>query len=480
MEVMIEKGKPNGFLLTEGGGTCLCHAGLHLNMKKLFSLVSIFPLIFFHATLRGGTEAEDNAWTEAAAAVSRPLAGDSDLDELIRAVGSRRVVLLGEASHGTHEFYHWRDKISRRLIAEKGFSFIAVEGDWAALSVLNRYVKHRPGAPADAETGLGKLDRWPEWMWANRETVRLLEWLREHNRSLDPGDRVGFHGMDVYDPWRSMDRVLDYLDTVNPEAAASARGHYREWARYRDDGHRYARAVDAYLPSAEEGAARVVALVRELRAGEGGEADRFDALQNAKVVQNAERHFRKMAAGGAASWNARVDHMKQTVTRLREYHGPDAKGIVWAHNTHIGDARATSMAGAGQRNMGQLARVRWGEDDVFAVGFGTGAAEVMAGRSWGAPPEIMRVPEPLPGSVEDLLGRLGGEARWLRFDAESRDGILAAPRPHRAIGVVYQPEHDHRANHVPTSLARRYDAFLFFPTTRALDPLEEVKRRMRR
>jgi erythromycin esterase-like protein len=403
--------------------------------------------------------------------MAHPFEGPDDLDPLLERIGDARYVLLGEASHGTSEYYISRARITQRLIEEKGFSFVAVEGDWPDCYRVNRYVKSYPDSGTDAPAVLRAFERWPTWMWANWEIVALAEWLRRHNAELAEDRQAGFYGLDVYSLWESLDAVLDYLERIDPDAAAAARRAYRCFEPFGEDIQEYARATALVPYSCEP---EVVALLSELRRNASGyrEDSRegyFNAEQNALVMRNAERYYRTMIRGGATSWNVRDRHMAETLDRLMRHHGPDAKAIVWEHNTHIGDARATDMAGAGMVNVGQLVRESHAGEGVVLVGFGSHRGSVIAGREWGAPMERMTVPPARMGSWEDLLHRTGESNKLLLFDGRSER--LRGPRGHRAIGVVYHPGAERTGNYVPTVLPYRYDAFIYLDATRALHPL---------
>jgi erythromycin esterase-like protein len=405
----------------------------------------------------------------------------SDLDPLLEAIGDARFVLLGEATHGTSEFYTWRAAISRRLIEEKGFSFLAVEGDWPDCYQVNRYVKWLSDAGASAEEVLHAFARWPTWMWANQEVVELTELLRSHNRDVPDSERVGFYGLDVYSLWESMAAVVEYLEKVDPAAAHAARRAYSCFDPYYDDAQAYAQAT-ALVPTLceDETIAMLHALrtrAREFR--QDGRDSYFSAEQNALTARNAERYYRAMVRGGASSWNVRDTHMVETLDRLMTHHGPRSKAIVWEHNTHIGDARFTSMAGHGMVNVGQLVRQAHGDgprdgDGVMIVGFGTHRGTVIAGEDWGAPMQRMPVPPARPGSWEDLAHTaLDGRDALFVFDGSDDGGVpgLDQPLDHRAVGVVYDPNTERWGNYVPTVIPRRYDAFIFVDQSRALDPL---------
>jgi erythromycin esterase-like protein len=406
-------------------------------------------------------------------AAARPLAGPGDLDPLLERIGDVRFVLLGEASHGTAEYYNWRARLSRRLIEEKGFSFIAVEGDWPDCYRVNRYVKALPDAGASAREVLHAFERWPTWMWANEEVVRLTEWLRRHNEGLAEGRQVGFYGLDVYSLWDSLYQVMGYLQRNHPEALPAARQAFRCFERYGEDVQEYARATVLVPTSCED---EVIGLLQELRRRaqefpDDGREALFMAEQNALVVKNAEAYYRAMVHGGPESWNIRDRHMTETLERLVQHHGPDARAIIWEHNTHIGDARFTDMADEGEVNVGQLVRERHGDEGVVLVGFSSHRGSVIAGREWEARMEVMDVPPARPGSWEDVLHQAGADDRLLIFSEMDATRELMRRRGHRAIGVVYQPEYEQYGNYVPTVLPGRYDALLYIDETHALHPL---------
>jgi len=405
--------------------------------------------------------------------LAHPLRGPDDLDVLLERIGDSRYVLLGEATHGTSDYYTWRMKLSQRLIEEKGFSFIGVEGDWPDCYRVNRYVKDYPEAGENAHDVLHAFERWPTWMWANEEIVALTEWLREYNNTLPAEKKVGFYGLDVYSLWDSLYQVIGYLRRVDPSALPAARRAYRCFEPYGEDVQEYARAT-VYVPKACED--EVIALLKQVQTNarrytaDGREAY-FQAEQNALVVKNAEAYYRAMVRGGPESWNIRDRHMTETLERLMRHHGPDARGIVWEHNTHIGDARFTDMAGDGMVNIGQLVREAHADEGVFLIGFGSYQGSVIAGMEWEAPMERMRVPPAREGSWEEVLHDLDAEDKLLLFEDDHASPALLRERGHRAIGVVYHPEYEQYGNYVPTVLPRRYDAFLYLDETEALHPL---------
>lgn len=435
------------------------------------SLVALLiaPLVMAHA-LPAHAAAEE-AIVAFLASHAVPLEQADDLDALLEGVGERRLVLLGESTHGTEEYYAWRAEISRRLIAEKDFDFVVVEGDWAALNRVNDFVKHRAGD--SAREVLKTLDRWPAWMWGNTAIEEFAEWLREHNADKDEPDRVGFFGMDVYGPWEAREALLAYTESAFPEEHDRVVAKLACYTAHGPDDMDYARAIARGAESCAEDLAALAALLDEWAEGlEGTDAKaHFRATQHAKVLRNAEAHLRLSVFDRAESWNRRARHMWATVQRLLDLHGEDSRGIVWAHNTHVGDARQMAMGQQGMVNIGHLSRQDLGEDSVFIVGFGTNAGAVNAGASWGAPMQIMRIPEAAPGSIDHILAQVDLPAYYLALDGEARahEG-LSAVRGHRAIGVSYNPL-DERGNYVPTIFPRRYDGFIFLQETQALTPV---------
>jgi erythromycin esterase len=401
---------------------------------------------------------------------SRELRSAGDLDPLLERIGDARVVMLGEATHGTSEYYTWRARLSQRLIREKGFSFIAVEGDWPDSYRVNRFVKGYPDSGERARDVLREFARWPTWMWANWEVAALAEWLRGFNRGRAAGEKVGFYGLDVYSLWESLEAIMGYLERTDPQTLDVARRAYACFEPYQEDVHAYAQAT-AFVPTSCED--EVADLLGEIRARATGYPEdheaRFSAEQNARAVVGAERYYRMMIRGSSESWNERDRHMMGTLESLLEQPGSQSKAIVWEHNTHIGDARATDMAGAGMVNTGQLARERYGEDGTVLVGFGSHRGSVMAGAFWGAPMERLPMPPARQGSWEDVFHEAGGRDLLLltdRLTDQAREW-----RGHRAIGVVYDPTRERYGNYVPTDLPRRYDAFIFLDETEALHPL---------
>ncbi|HWJ90293.1 MAG TPA: erythromycin esterase family protein [Flavisolibacter sp.] len=396
---------------------------------------------------------------------------EGDLDALIEDMNDRPVVMLGEASHGTHEFYTWRTAISKRLISEKGFRFIAVEGDWPDCYRINRYVKGYPDAGDNIRLVLAEFNRWPTWMWANWEIAALAEWMREYNKTVPAEKKVGFYGLDVYSLWDSMRAMLDYLEKEDPQAARTVKKAIQCFEPYREDEQAYAR----YSLNDHSCRDKVLALLKEIRMKaqflDGDREAGFNTEQNAVIAVNAEKYYRSMMSFDNESWNVRDTHMMETLDRLMKFHGPDAKGIVWEHNTHIGDARATDMKRAGMVNIGQLAREQYGINKVYLTGFATYRGSVIAADAWGSPMEELEVPEAREGSIEHQLHQESSEDRYLLFNTEDIQRKYEDSIRHRAIGVVYDPLREKFGNYVASILSSRYDALVFLDETRALHPL---------
>jgi erythromycin esterase-like protein len=395
----------------------------------------------------------------------------SDLDALLHDIGDRPVVMLGEASHGTHEYYTWRTAISRRLIQEKGFNFIAVEGDWPDCYKINRYVKGYKDAGSSIKDVLLNFDRWPTWMWANWEVAALAEWMREYNQTQPADKKIGFYGLDVYSLWDSMYEMMDYLQKEDPQTAQAVQKAIQCFEPFQEDEHAYAR----YSLTEHSCRDKVMALLKEIRSKaqflDGDREAGFSTEQNALIAVNAEKYYRAMMSFDNESWNVRDTHMMETLDRLLTFHGTGSKGIVWEHNTHIGDARATDMKRAGMVNIGQLAREQYGINQVYLAGFGSYRGSVIAGEVWGAPMKVMEVPEAREGSVEHQLHLESSQSRYLLFNTDDMREMYDSSIRHRAIGVVYNPHREKYGNYVPSVMANRYDAFIYLDETTALHPL---------
>ena len=401
--------------------------------------------------------------TKNAKAITHPLA----IHELAEKIAESRVVMLGEATHGTSEFYSYRAILSEILIREYGFKFVAVEGDWPDASRLRRYIQKGEGK--DARTVLKQIQRWPLWMWANEEAVSFAEVLRYH--------QCGFYGLDVYSLYESISEVMTYLKKINPLLAKQVGDRYDCLGRFEGNEISYTKSLLAGESGCEKEVVSSLEDLLKLRLeNEHGDGERlFDTQQNARVVMNAEKYYRTMLQGGADSWNVRDHHMQDTLEQLLEHHGPQSKAIVWAHNTHIGDYRATDMLSEGYVNLGGLARQRFGSKNVSLIGFGTYQGSVVAAHAWGSREEIMKIPQAHAGSLEDACHqaavRMGNNNYYLYFDDQLRQSALTSVLGHRAIGVVYNPIHENRSQYVPTIVTERYDAFIHIDRTQALQPI---------
>lgn len=407
--------------------------------------------------------------------LARPLAASADLEPLVGSIGDARFVAIGEASHGTHEYHHWRAELTRRLIVDRGFRWIGVEGDWPDCWRIDRWVRGLDHRHLDGAGVLASFERWPTWMWANREVAGFLDWLRAWNDRLPEADRVGFYGLDVYSLWDSLHEILDWLEDHRPAALSPALEAWQCFLPFHEDPQRAAWDTRLVPEDCEDEVVRLLVEVRRRARPTDRRDEEFDVLQNAEVVAAAEHYYRIMVRGDRESWNNRDVHMADTADRLAAHLGPDSKGVVWAHNTHVGDARATDMGPAGLVNIGELLRSRHGDEGVVLVGFASFGGTVVAADAWGDPDRVMSVPTARQPTHEWLLHQALGRPALLVF-GEARSGPwLSARLGHRAIGVVYEPEREH-GNFVPTVMGSRYDALLYCERTEALTPLHREGR----
>jgi len=400
-----------------------------------------------------------------------------NLDALLERIADSKVVLIGEASHGTSEFYRMRARITKELIKRKGFTCVAVEADWPDAARIDEYARDkRPHRKYD----WSPFARFPVWMWRNRDVADFIEWLRVHNAGVsDPAARVGFHGLDLYSMFMSMGAVLAYLDEVDPEAAKVARSRYGALTPWQRDPAAYGLAVLRGKYKSSESA--VVAMLRDMLEKRfqyaAGDGDRFfDAAQNARVVANAERYYRSMYYGSAESWNLRDSHMFDTLRSLLAFYGEDAKAVVWEHNSHVGDASATEMSARGEHNVGQLCREHFGKS-AYIIGFGTDRGTVSAAHNWDDPMEVMRVRPAHSMSYEGAFREAGVEAFLLHLRNPSRRAVrdeLMPSRLERAIGVIYRPETELLSHYFYSILPRQFDEYIWFTETSALVPLGEA------
>jgi erythromycin esterase len=394
----------------------------------------------------------------------------SDFNELIEKIKDKKIVMLGEASHGTQEFYQWRRFLSKELLSRHGFNFIAVEGDWPACERLNQYI-HRGSSQNVAQVMKG-FSRWPTWMWANTEVMKLMADLRDINTKLQ--NEIGFHGLDVYSLYESIDETINKLRSIDSGLAARAEALYSCFDPFKHDEHAYAHSLYRKSKGCEEEV--LLALSQILQSNLKNDHKYLDVIQNARIIKNAERYYRAMISFDEDSWNVRDRHMMETLDKLLEHYGSGSKAIIWAHNTHIGDYRATNMVNHGQINLGGLARQRYGEEDVALIGFTTFSGTVLASPHWDGSIELMPIPEAIAGSLEftlhEAVPALQAQNFYLDFSSVRKNSHLFKVLGHRAIGVVYHPEHEHRGNYVPTIPAKRYDGLVFFDETNALNPLD--------
>jgi erythromycin esterase-like protein len=401
---------------------------------------------------------------------------------LLDAIGDARLVLIGEASHGTHEFYRTRAELTRALISNKGFNLVAVEADWPDAYRVNRWVRHASDE-TDAEAALGDFTRFPRWMWRNRDVVEFIEWLHTHNASQPPSSRAGFYGLDLYSLHASVEAVLGYLGKVDPDGAARARYRYGCFEDFGEDPQAYGYAAKIGLSRSCEDDA--VAQLLELRRRAADYANRdgrvaadeyFFAEQNARLVRNAEEYYRAMFGGRVESWNLRDTHMMETLEALLAHvhqTSGHARAVIWAHNSHLGDARATYMGDIGELNLGQLVRQEHGSQ-AFLVGFTTHTGTVTATSEWDEPPRRKRVRPSMEGSYERLFHDAGIERFLLLLREGAIRQALGDARLERAIGVIYRPESERLSHYFHARLPEQFDAVLHLDQTTALEPLERT------
>jgi erythromycin esterase-like protein len=407
--------------------------------------------------------------------------GAGDYDRLLDLIDDVPIVMIGEASHGTHEFYRERARITRRLIEEKGFRAVAVEADWPDAYRVNRYL-HGATEDGDAEEALRGFRRFPTWMWRNAEVLDFVGWMREHNRRAGPGEEASFFGLDLYSLATSIAAVVAYLDRVDPAAAARARRRYGSFEQFGGE-QEYGRAVTFGVSESARRAVveQLVELCRSAetylrRDGIAAEDEQFYAEQNARVVVGAEEYYRAMFAAPTETWNLRDRHMAETLERLDAHlgrTGSPPKIVIWEHNSHVGDARMTEMGRRGEHNLGQLARERR-PNETFLIGFTTYTGTVTAASAWDAPAERKVVRPALPESHEALLHALGEPRFLLDLTTPGVVDELLPPRLERAIGVIYRPETERQSHYFTARLAAQFDAVIHIDETRAVEPLERT------
>ncbi len=400
----------------------------------------------------------------------------ADLAPLLDRIGDANIVLIGEASHGTSEFYRMRSRITRELITKKNFNFVAIEGDWPDAARIDHFVRHFDTLPSEWTA----FARFPTWMWRNNEVREFVDWLRIHNTEEHPDRRIAFYGLDLYSLYSSVRSILKYLDDVDPATAEIARSRYGCLTPWQADPATYGKAaLTGTYRSCEPD---VVRMLRELSGKQHDYArhdgERFlDAVQNARLVANAERYYRVMYYGSRESWNLRDSYMFETLKNLRDFHRPDNKAVVWAHNSHIGNAAATEMSNRGEYNIGQLCREEYG-DNVYSIGFGTDSGTVAAASNWDASMEIKTVRPALAGSYEKLFHETGLPGFMLglaEFQSGQPGQALMKPRLERAIGVIYRPETELASHYFHAVLPKQFDEYIWIDTTKAVQPFETAE-----
>jgi erythromycin esterase-like protein len=409
--------------------------------------------------------------------------GASDVaDEVLELVGDARFVLIGEASHGTHEFYKHRAEITKRLIAEKGFSAVAVEADFPDAYRVNRYVRGL-GEDKTADDALGAFTRFPLWMWRNRVVLEFVDWLKSHNIKLETDKQIGFYGLDLYSLHSSMAAVLDYLKKVDPEAEKIARNRYSCFDHFGEDAQSYGYAAnyDAHFSCEDEAVKQLVELQR--RSAEYANLDGFIARdeyffaeQNARLVKNAEEYYRAMYKGRVSSWNLRDRHMAETLHALAahlEAENLNAKIVVWAHNSHLGDARATEMGERNERNVGQLVRERY-KNEACLIGFTTHTGTVAAATNWDEPAQLKRVRPSHKDSYERIFHETELPQFFLNLRDEDMKELLRKPQLERAIGVIYRPATERLSHYFTAVLSEQFDGVIHFDETHAVEPLDKI------
>lgn len=402
---------------------------------------------------------------------SLPFSSVEDLDALIEEMSKHKIVMLGESSHGTKEFYKIRREISKKLIQNHGFNFIAVEGDWPDCNKLNDYVMNREKQDP-VEAVRSQFHRWPTWMWSNEEIPPLINWMKKNQLGA-------FYGLDVYSLFESLEEIKKHLDHVEPSAAMRIREAYRCFESYHFDEIAYAKSLLTLPRGCQKEVSETLRAMLRLRLQDTSlsKESLLSTKQNARIIANAENYYRAMISGSDESWNVRDMHMMDTLEGLIKFHGSDSKAIVWAHNTHIGDYHATDMADQGHINIGGLARERFGIENVFLMGFSTYEGEVTAGSAWGGEQKTMKLPKGKPGSYEDYFHQaalnLKTHQMAIRLNQLDKHSALHRRLGHRAVGVVYDPNHEARGNYVPTEMAKRYDGMIFVDKTTALKSLSD-------
>ena len=397
---------------------------------------------------------------------SIPLKNPVDLDELIKDIGDARFVLLGDSTHGTHEFYYWRSHISKRLISEKNFNIICVEGDWPDCYLVNRFVKSYPFSGRDSVDILSNFNRWPNWLWGNYEMVAFLDWLKNHNSNFSIHKRVGFYGLDLFSLWESLDFLADYLKERDPLSYASVLKVQTCFENFKNfEGVEYGRFVKDKFPVCSEPLEYLLSNIRKNMFNYNGdeEAD-FNAEQNALVSLNAERYFHVMFSKGESAWNIRDKHMFDTVTRLYNYHGPDSKFIIWAHNNHVGDARFYDFGKKGFLNLGECLQEHFSEEGVYKVGFSYYQGDILASDQWSGEMKKIKTAKAKLNSWEQICHKMaiGDFYFFTRNWPEVNKNVIQ-----RALGVVYDSSQEYH-NYIDCNMKKVFDALFYIERGTAL------------
>ena len=403
---------------------------------------------------------------------------DVNLDNLMERIGDSRVVLLGEASHGTAEFYEMRARITKELIEKKGFTIVTAEADWPDAAHINHYIH---GREHDALRQNKPFSRFPTWMWANKSMLEFTHWLHDYNKKTESSEqKIGFYGLDLYSLYSSIDRVLDYLQKVDPKTAEIARERYECLMPWEDDPSLYSRAMitEQHKSCESEVLNNLQDLLKiELEYSATNGEQLFDAKQNAKLIADAERYYRTVYYAKNNSWNQRDQHMFETLQAVLEFRGAQSKAVVWAHNSHLGDARATQMSARGELNIGQLVRQEYG-DKAYNIGFGTDHGTVAAASSWGGPMEIKQVQPSHIDSYERVFHEVATDNFLLPLRHPLHEDIrkkLLPERLERAIGVIYRPETELQSHYFYASLPAQFDEYIWFDKTRAVEALPKQR-----
>ncbi len=422
----------------------------------------------------------DNEFLQEIVGVIEPFQNvkDANLNPLIERIGDARIVLLGEATHGSQEFYEMRSQITRKLIEEKGFNFIAIEGDWPDAARIDNYVRH-VDCPTSEWTAFA---RFPIWMWRNTCVKSFVDWLHNYNSHLSSNKRISFYGLDLYSLYNSINAILKYLDDVDPNTANIARERYGCLSPWQKDPATYGRAAisGTYQSCEKEVLGMLIDILRKRQDYTEFDGERFlDAVQNAKLVANAERYYRVMYYGSRESWNLRDMHMLETLNSLLDFHGSNSKAVVWAHNSHVGDASATEMFRRGEYNLGYLCRQEL-DTASYSIGFGTNNGTVAAASNWDEEMQIKRVKPAISKSYEYLFHQVEESNFFLNLHNEQSNHVketLLKPRLERAIGVIYRPETELASHYFQATLPKQFDEYIWIDTTQAVTPIaaEQLK-----